>query len=116
MGERRTAIIICASIVVTVGIVATWALVPGQNPEAAVPVNEITDSNSIQQSVRILRLGIATSENYVGHKIRVIGSTINNVSDRPIRMLEVRMVFTDYEGNSVHEYSEQVLRPNQKPI
>jgi hypothetical protein len=116
MGEKRSVVIIGAAIVVVVGLIAVWAVAPGKDPDTAAPLNEITDLAAIQQSVEIARLGIATSENYVGHKIRVIGSTVKNVSDKPIRMLEVKMVFTDYNGNSVHEYSEQVLKPVQKPL
>jgi len=117
MGERRSAVIIVITILVVIGLIVAWTLVPSaQNPEAAVPVNEITDTSAIQNSIQIARLGIATSENYVGHRIRLVGSTVKNVSDKPIRMIDVKMVFTDYDGNPVHEYTQTVLQPTQKPV
>jgi hypothetical protein len=117
MGERRTAVIIIIAIAVILGMITAWTLAPaGRRPEARAPLEEVLDVAAIQGSAEISRVGIATSENYVGHRIRLVGATVKNVSGRPIRMLEVKMVFTDYDGNSVHEYTDKVLEQTQKPI
>ncbi|HYR86261.1 MAG TPA: FxLYD domain-containing protein [Terriglobia bacterium] len=117
MGERRSAIIIAASIVIVVGLVLLWAFIPSaQDRIAAAPLTEVTDISSIQDNVQLSHLSIATSENFVGHKIRLIEGMIKNVSNKPIRMAEVKMVFTDYDGKPVQEYSQKVLDTNQKPL
>jgi len=117
MDERRSAIIIGASIVVVVGFVAAWILVPSaEDRVAAAPLTEITDASSIQNDVQLSHLSIATSENYVGHKIRVIEFALKNLSDKPIRMIEVKMVFTDFDRKPVQEYSQKVLETHQKPL
>jgi len=115
--DRRARVIIAISVLVAVALVAGWALFPSeQNSEAAVPVEEVTDPGIIKSSIEITRLGIATSENYVGHRIRLVGCTVRNASNRPIRMFEAKMVFTDYDGNPVHEYTQVVLNPKDKPV
>ena len=118
MGERRSAIIVGASIVVVVGLVVLCALVPStQDPISTAPLTEVvTDTSSIQSHVQLSHTSIVTSENFVGHKIRVIEATMKNISYKPIRMVEVKMVFTDFDGKPVQEYSQKVLETNQKPL
>lgn len=117
MGERRSAIIISATVIVVVGLVLILAFgYLSEDQAASAPLTEITDNATIQNHVQVSRLGIATSENYVGQRIRVIGANLKNTSDKPLRIIDVKMVFTDYDGKPVHEYSERVLRQNQKPL
>ncbi len=117
MGEHRSTVIISASVAVVVIVASVLVfgyLSDGQ--EASAPLTEVTDTAAIQGHAQLSRLGIATSENYFGQRIRVIGANLKNTSDKTLRAIEVKMVFTDYEGKSVHEYSQWVLRTNQKPL
>ena len=117
MGERRSDLIIAITIVVVLGLVMAWAFSPSSgHPEAAAPVDEVTDIETIKNRIELVRLGISTSENYVGHRIRLVGATVRNISDLSIRMVEVKMVFTDVEGNPVHEYIQEALTAHQKPM
>ena len=116
MGERRSAIIITATVVV-VGVALVFGLGYLARDEAASePLTEVTDTATIQSHLQLSHLGIATSENFVGQRIRVIGAYLKNTSDKPIRTIDVKMVFTDYDGKPVHEYSERVLSLNQRPL
>ena len=117
VGERRSAIIISA----TVAVVAGLALILGLgylSPDEAAPAprTEITDAATIQNHVQLFHIGIATSENYAGQKIRVIGANLKNTSGKTLRVIDVKMVFTDFGGKPIHEYSERVLRQNQRPL
>lgn len=113
----RSTIVFAIIILVVVGLVVLWALGPsGQEQVAAAPLAEVTDTGVIQNHVQISHLNIATSENFVGQKIRVIGLTLKNISDKPIRMIELKMTFTDYDGKSVKDYTQKVLEPNQKAL
>jgi hypothetical protein len=117
MGERRAALIIIATIVIVVGLVLAWVFAPSaQNPAPAAPISEVTDVGAIQQHVQLSRPGLATSENYFGHKIRLVLGSLKNVSDRPIRLVEVKMVFTDYDGKPIQEHIEKTFESAQKPL
>ncbi len=117
VGERRSAIIISATVAIVVGL----ALILGfgyLSPDEAAswPTTEITDAATIQNHVQLSHIGIATSENYVGQRIRVIGANLKNTSGKTLRVIEVKVVFTDVDGKPIHEYSERVLQQNQRPL
>jgi hypothetical protein len=117
VGERRSAIIITVTIVVIVGLAVIFGIgYLGRDEAASEPLSEITDAATIQNQVQLSHLSIATSENYAGQRIRVISGYLKNTSDKPIRTVDVKMVFTDYDGKPVHEYSERVLRQTQRPL
>jgi hypothetical protein len=117
MSERRSAVIISATVVVVAGLALILFFGYLSRDEAAsTPLSEITDTAAIQNHLQLSHLGIATSENYVGQKIRVIGANLKNTSAMPLRMIEVKLVFTDFEGKSIHEYSQKVLQQSQRPL
>jgi hypothetical protein len=116
MGEHRTALII-GSIVAIVGLIAGWAFISsGQQEVSTAPLTEVTDTASIQSRVQLSHLSIATSENFARQKIYVISAYLKNVSGRPLRMAEVKMVFTDFDGKPIHEYKQKIIDTNQKPL
>ena len=116
MGERSTMIII-ASVVLIAGLIAGWAYVSsGQREVSASPPTEVVDTAAIQGSVQLSHLSIATSENFARQKIYVISAYLKNLSGKPLRMAEVKMVFTDFDGKPIREYRQKVLEPNEKPV
>ena len=117
MGEHRTTIVIVASLVLFVGFAVAWVLVgPTRERVAAAPIVEIADAAVIQASTQLTHLSIATSENFARQKIYVISAYLKNASDKPMRMAEVKMTFTDYDGKPIHEYTQKILDRNQKPL
>ena len=117
MGERRSTIIIATTIAIVVALVLVWIFSTSNTDElSAAQLTEVTDTAAIQSQIQLSRLGIATSENFAGHRIRLIGGRLRNVSDKPIRMIEVKMVFTDFDGMPIHEYSQRVFEPRQQPL
>ncbi|HEY2384751.1 MAG TPA: DUF3426 domain-containing protein [Terriglobia bacterium] len=117
MGEHRSTIIIAASLVLVVGLIAAWVfVVPARDPVAAAPVVEVSDSAAVHSSTQLTHLSIATSENFARQKIYVISAHLKNASDKPMRMAEVKMTFNDYDGKPIHEYTQKVLDRNQKPL
>ncbi|MBI2149147.1 MAG: hypothetical protein HYU27_00895 [Acidobacteria bacterium] len=117
MGDRRPAIIIAASIAVVLALLLAWMLAPSAEDEAAAaPITEVLDTATIQDHLQLSHLSIATSENFARQKIRVISAVLKNLSDKPIRTIEVKMVFTDYDGMPVFEYTDRVLGRTQKPL
>src|SRR5215831_12804923 len=117
MGEHRSTIIVVASLVLLVGLVLAWVFVaPAHNDLAGSPLVEVSDSAAVQSSSEISHLSIATSENFARQKIYVISANLKNLSSKPLRMAEVKMVFTDYDGKPIHEYTQKILDRNQKPL
>jgi len=117
MGERRSIIIIVASIALVVGLFLVWALVPSaRNNDSNLPLTEISDTATIQNYLQLSHLGIATSENFARHKIYVISGYLKNLSDKPLRVIELKMAFTDFDGKAIFGYSPKVVDRNQKPL
>ncbi len=116
MDERRGTIIIAASIAIVLVLVLAWVFVPTQDQASAAPLTEVTDTAAIQSSVQLSHLSIATSENFARQKIRVISGNLKNVSEKPIRLAEAKLVFTDFDGKSVYEYTDKVLDRAQRPL
>jgi hypothetical protein len=111
----RSAFIIGITTVVFVGLILAWAFAPSDRTLTA-SATEITDKPTIEKHVELSHIGIETSENYVGHHIRIIHGTIKNISDKPLRMVEVKMVFKDYDGKSIQENVEKAHELTQKPL
>ena len=117
MGEHRTTILLVASLVLLGGFIIAWVFIaPARDEVAAAPLVEVSDPAAIQRSTQITHLSIATSENFAKQKIYVISAYLKNATDKPMRMAEVKMTFTDYDGKPVREYMQKVLDRNQKPL
>jgi hypothetical protein len=117
MAENRSAILIGGAIVVVVGTFLLWAFVPSaQDKAATAPLTEISDAATVQNYLQLTHLSIATSENFARQKIYVISGYLKNVSDRPLRMAELKMAFTDFDGKPILNYNQKVLDRNQKPV
>jgi hypothetical protein len=116
MGGHST-IVIVSSVVAVIGLAAGWAFISsGEDGLNTAPLNEVSDVASVQNSSLLTHLSIATSENFARQKIYVISGYLKNVSDKTLRMAEVRMVFTDFDGKPIREYSQKVLDRPQKPV
>src|SRR5438132_11713335 len=117
MGEHRSTIIIIASVALVVGLMLIWALAPSaRNNDSRLSLTEISDTATIQNYLQLSHLSIATSENFVRQKIYVISGYLNNVADKRLRMVELKMVFTNFDGQPILDYRPKVLDRNQKPL
>lgn len=117
MAEHRATIIIVASLVLLIGFTLAWVFVaPAHDQAAAAPLTETSDPATIQSSTQLTHLSIATSENFARQKIYVISAYLKNLSNKPLRQAEVKMVFTDYDNKPIHEYTQKVLDRSQKPL
>src|SRR4051812_25441496 len=115
MAVRRSAVIIAITTIVFVGVILLWAFAPGDRTVSA-NLSETTDKAAIEKQVELSRVGIETSENYVGHHIRIIHGTLKNVSAKPLRLVEVKMIFQDYDGKPIQETVEKAHEVTQKPL
>src|SRR5205809_7249977 len=108
MGERRSILIIGASIAVVIGMFLSWALAPSaRNNASSIPLTEIADTATIQNYLQLSHLSIATSEKFARMRIYVISGSLKNVSDKPVMMAELKMAFTDFDGKSIFDYTQR---------
>jgi hypothetical protein len=115
MGQNRAVVIV--AILMVVALIAGWAFISsGREETPDAPIAEISDTATIQNSVQLSHLSIATSENFARQKIYVVSAYLKNVSDKPLRMAEVKAVFTDFDGKPIHEYTEKVLHQKDRPL
>jgi hypothetical protein len=116
MGGQSTTLIV-SSVIAVIGLAAGYAFISsGKDELNTAPVTEISDTATIQSWTQLGHLSIATSENFARQKIYVVSAYLKNVSDKPLRMAEVKMVFTDFDGKPVREYVQKVLDRPQKPL
>ena len=114
MGERRTAVIIGTTVIVFIGLILGWAL--SSTEPTRTNLSEVSDPASINNQVQLSHVGIATGVNFAGQKVRVINGTLKNISARPLRRIEMKMVFLDYDGKSIQETLEKGFDVRQRPL
>ena len=68
---------------------AAWAWV-SQPEEAVRPDHYVEAADLLSTYVELESVGILTSENFVGHRIRVIEGILRNVSDQPLLSVELQ--------------------------
>jgi len=115
MGERRLPLIIGITVIIFVGIILAWAFSPGKRTVSA-KLTEITDKASLQAQTELTHISIATGENYFGNKIRVISAVVKNTSDKPLRLIQVKMTFTDFDGKPIQESIQRAYDNTLKPL
>ena len=106
----QTRIIIGGFLLFGLGLIGLWSAASQPPPADTQPLVFIEDEADFSDYVELPRLGILTSTNYVGHRIRVIEGTVGNVSERTLRAVELNVAFNDFDGGVVLESREQGLR------
>lgn len=113
---RPAAIGIGLACVIGLGILAVWGLEPGARPATPPGLTEVTDSGELQMIIHLDRLSILTSTNYLGHRVYTVKATLKNVSSMPIRLVDVKMTFLDYNKKPIHEEVRSAFDPKQRPL
>jgi hypothetical protein len=115
--ERRTAVIIACAVFFVVAVFVAWSLGPGKRASSPATLTEITDPASIQNTVQLTHLSILTSDTYAGNiRIRNITGILTNVSTTPVRKIDLKMTFTDYDGKTIQESTHTAFDPRRKPL
>lgn len=79
------------------------------------PLVYLEEPEALADHIELGRTGILTSENYIGHRIRVVEGSLRNVSDQTIRSVELRLSFLDSNRDPVLESDEEALRSPLAP-
>jgi len=115
--ERRSILIIGGAVLVGLAVFVAWALWPGRNRNELPRLTEITDPATIKTTVELTHLSIATSDTFAGTiRIRNITGVLTNVSNTPIRKIDLKMTFTDYDGKTIQESTHTAFSPRKQPL
>jgi len=113
---RPVAIGIGLALVLAAGILAVWGLAPGNSPSIPAGLTEVTNSGELKSTLELSQVGILTSANYLGHKVYIVQGTLKNVSTKPIRLVDVKMTFLDYQKKHIHDEVHAAFEAKQRPL
>lgn len=105
----RSSLIIGLTVAVALGLIGTWAGLSGPTGRRT-PQEFIDTDDELLRWVELERVGILTSENFVGHRIRVVEGVLTNLGDRTLLSVELSVTFRSVEGEAVLESIEEALR------
>ncbi len=105
----QTRIIIGAFLLFGLGLIGLWALASQPTAADTEPLVLVDNEADFSSYAELPRLGILTSTNFVGHRIRIIEGTIRNVSEQTLRSVELNLAFNSFDGDVVLESEEQGL-------
>jgi hypothetical protein len=115
--ERRSILIVGGAVLVGLAVFVAWSLGPGRNRNESSRLTEITDPETIRKSVELTHLSIMTSDTFAGNiRIRNITGRLKNISPTPIRKIDLKMTFTDYDGKTIQESTHTAFSPRKQPL
>jgi hypothetical protein len=109
MSMMRSVLIIGGTITVGLGVIVMWAMASRPPASERTPITYIGTAAEAAPYIELEVLGVATAENFLGDRIRVISGRIHNRSEQTLRSIELRLAFHDYEGMTVREFEGEAL-------
>ena len=113
---RPITIGIGASVVVLLGILAVFVWAPSNVSETPPGLTEVTDNATFEKFLEMSHLGILTSTNFLGHRVYTVRATLKNVSSTPVRLVDVKLTFLDYDKKVIHEEVRHAYEPRQNAL
>jgi hypothetical protein len=113
---RPVTIVIGLSIVIALGIFMVWGVAPTPVPETPPGLTEVKEAAEIPGLVQLNRLHIVSSSNYLGHFVYTVKATLRNVGDTPVRLIDVKWTFYDYNKKVIKEEVHTAFEPKQAPL
>jgi len=115
--ERRSILIIGGAVLIGLAVLVGWSVGPGRSRSESSKLTEVTDPAAIRNTVELTHLSIATSDTFAGNiRIRNITGLLKNISSTPIRKIDLRMIFTDYDGKTIQESTHTAFSPSKRPL
>lgn len=114
--KRPVAIAIGLAVVAVVGVLLAWSLAPRATPNVPPGLTEVTDLAELQKLMDLTHLNILTSSNYLGHRIYTVRATLRNISNSPIRLVDVKLTFRDSQKQVIQQENHPAFDPRQSPL
>jgi len=103
-------------LIAAVALLALWGIGPSAAPTVPPGLTEVSDPSELEKIVELSRLGILTSTNYLNQKVYIVRATLKNISAKPVRLIDVRMTWVDYEKKTIKEEVRTAFEPKQRPL
>ena len=113
---RPVAIGIGIAIAAAVGLLFVLGISPGTTVSMPAGLTEVSDPSELPKIVEASHAGILTSTNYLGHKVYIVRATLKNVGDKPLRLIDVKMAFSDFEKKMIREETHTAFGLKQRPL
>lgn len=113
---RPVALGIGIAVVAGLGLLAVWGIGPRSLPSVPAGLTEVSDPAQLEKIIELSRLGILTSTNYLNQKVYIVRVTLRNVSPKPVRLIDVKMTFLDYDKKTIKEEVRAAFEPKQRPL
>jgi hypothetical protein len=114
--KRPVTIGIGFAVVAVIGVVVAWSLSPRNTPGVPPGLTEVTDPAEVSKLMELTHLNILTSTNYLGHKIYTVKATLRNISNSPIRLVDVKFTFRDAQKQVIQQENHPAFEPRQSPL
>lgn len=101
--KRPVTIGLGLAVVLAMAIAAMLLLAPDNTPAIPADLTTVKDAANVGNFVELTHLGILTSTNFLGHRVYIVTASLKNVSDKPIRLIEVNLTFLDYQKKVIHQ-------------
>ena len=114
--KRPVTIAIGLAVVALIGVVLAWSLVPGPAPHVPPGLTELTDPAELPKWMELSHLSILTSTNYLGHRIYTVKAKLRNISNSPIRLVDVKLTYLDAQKQVIQQETPPAFEPRQSPL
>lgn len=114
--RRPVAVGLGLAVVVSLGVIGILVLAPDKEPSLPADLTTVKDPTRLGEFTELTHLGILTSTNFLGHRIYTVTASLKNISEKPIRLVDVRLTFFDYEKKVIHEEIRTAFDLKNSPL
>lgn len=111
----RSVVIIGGTVAIGIALMGFWEASSRPPTNERLPMTFVEEPVRFNDYVELSGLRIATAENFVGHRFRVIKGQVRNTSDETLRSIELRLAFQDYGEATVQEFDGEALQSSLAP-
>jgi hypothetical protein len=114
--KRPVTIAIGLAVVAVIGVVLAFSLAPRATPHVPPGLTEVTDPAELSKLMELTHLNILTSTNYLGHRIYTVRATLRNLSNSPIRLVDVNLTWRDTPKQIIKQETHPAFEAKQAPL
>jgi len=114
--KRPVTIAIGLAVVATITIVLVWSLSPRATPHVPPGITEVTDPAELRKLMELSPPKILTGRNYLGHAVYTVVAILKNSSNVPIRLVDVKFTYFDYQKQVIQHETYPAFGPRQSPL
>ena len=114
--KRPVTIAIGLAFVAACVVVLVWSVAPGAAPNVPPGMTEVTDPEELSKLMEISPPQIKTGSNFLGHRIHTMWATLHNISNSPIRLVDVKLTYRDAQKQVILQEIHPAFDPRRSPL